>query len=62
MTYVAGERRMSFERIGVVGFGLMGSGIAQVCAQAGYDTLVREIDQRFLDKGFERVDGSSPGS
>lgn len=45
-------------RVGVVGFGLMGSGIAQVCAQAGYDTLVREIDQRFLDKGFERVDGS----
>ena len=49
---------MGIERIGVVGFGLMGSGIAQVCAQAGYDTLVREIDQRSLDKGFERVDGS----
>lgn len=49
---------MGIERVGVVGFGLMGSGIAQVCAQAGYDTLVREIDQRFLDKGFERVDGS----
>ena len=49
---------MGIQRVGVVGFGLMGSGIAQVCAQAGYDTLVREIDQRFLDKGFERVDGS----
>ena len=49
---------MGIERVGVVGFGLMGSGIAQVCAQAGYDTLVREIDQRFLDKGFERVEGS----
>lgn len=49
---------MGVERVGIVGFGLMGSGIAQVCAQAGYDTLVREIDQRFLDKGFERVDGS----
>ena len=49
---------MGIERVGIVGFGLMGSGIAQVCAQAGYDTLVREIDQRFLDKGFERVDGS----
>jgi len=49
---------MVIERVGVVGFGLMGSGIAQVCAQAGYDTLVREIDQRYLDKGFERVDGS----
>jgi len=49
---------MGIERVGVVGFGLMGSGIGQVCAQAGYDTLVREIDQRFLDKGFERVEGS----
>ena len=49
---------MPIQRVGVVGFGLMGSGIAQVCAQAGYDTLVREIDQRFLDNGFERVDGS----
>ncbi len=46
------------ERVGVVGFGLMGSGIAQVCAQAGLDTMVREVDQRFLDRGFERVDGS----
>ncbi|MDP9265236.1 MAG: 3-hydroxybutyryl-CoA dehydrogenase [Chloroflexota bacterium] len=36
----------------------MGSGIAQVCAQAGLDTMVREVDQRFLDRGFERVDGS----
>jgi len=46
------------QRVGIVGFGLMGSGIAQVCAQAGYDTLVRDVEQRFLDKGFDRVDGS----
>jgi len=46
------------QRLGIVGFGLMGSGIAQVCAQAGYDTLVRDVEQRFLDKGFDRVDGS----
>lgn len=46
------------QRVGVVGFGLMGSGIAQVCAQAGYDTLVRDVEQRFIDKGFERVDSS----
>lgn len=49
---------MSIQRIGVVGFGLMGSGIAQVCAQAGYDTLVRDVEQRFIDKGFERIDSS----
>ncbi|MBA3377119.1 MAG: 3-hydroxybutyryl-CoA dehydrogenase [Actinobacteria bacterium] len=46
------------QRVGVVGFGLMGSGIAQVCAQAGYDTLVRDVEQRFVDKGFERIDSS----
>lgn len=45
-------------RVGVVGFGLMGSGIAQVCAQAGYDTLVREVSQAPLTKGFERIDAS----
>lgn len=49
---------MTIERVGVVGFGLMGSGIAQVCAQAGCDVLVREIEQRFIDRGFERVDAS----
>ena len=36
----------------------MGSGIAQVCAQAGYDTVVREVGQPLLDKGFGRVDSS----
>src|SRR5260221_12417832 len=46
------------KKVGVVGFGLMGSGIAQVCAQAGYDTVVREVAQPLLDKGFARVDAS----
>ena len=49
---------MTIQRVGVVGFGQMGSGIAQVCAQAGFDTLVREVEQSFLDKGFQRVEGS----
>jgi len=49
---------MTIQRVGVVGFGQMGSGIAQVCAQAGLDTLVREVDQSFIDKGLQRVDGS----
>ena len=31
------------KRVGVLGCGLMGSGIAQVCAQSGYDTVVREV-------------------
>jgi 3-hydroxybutyryl-CoA dehydrogenase len=49
---------MAIARVGVVGFGQMGSGIAQVCAQAGFDTIVREVDQSLVDKGFGRVDSS----
>jgi 3-hydroxybutyryl-CoA dehydrogenase len=49
---------MALRRIGVVGFGLMGHGIAQVSAQAGYQVIVRETEQRFLDAGIKRVDGS----
>ena len=49
---------MAIKRVGVVGFGLMGSGIAQVCAQAGYETVIREVAQPLLDKGFARVDSS----
>jgi 3-hydroxybutyryl-CoA dehydrogenase len=49
---------MSIQRVGVVGFGQMGSGIAQVCAQAGFDVLVREVDRSLIDKGMQRVDAS----
>ena len=49
---------MPIKRVGVVGFGLMGSGIAQVCAQAGYETVIREVGQPLLDRGFGRVDSS----
>ena len=38
-------------KVGVLGCGLMGSGIAQVAAAAGYTTVVREVAQQFLDKG-----------
>jgi 3-hydroxybutyryl-CoA dehydrogenase len=41
--------------IGVLGCGLMGAGIAQVSAAAGYKTIVREVDQGFLDKGLGRI-------
>lgn len=49
---------MAIQRVGVVGFGQMGSGIAQVCAQAGFEVLVREVDQSLLDRGFGRVEAS----
>jgi 3-hydroxybutyryl-CoA dehydrogenase len=46
---------MAIKVVGVLGCGLMGSGIAQVCAAAGYKTVVREVEQSFLDKGLARV-------
>jgi len=49
---------MAIQKVGVVGFGQMGSGIAQVCAMAGFDVLAREIDQKFIDGGLKRIDGS----
>ena len=49
---------MAIDRVGIVGFGQMGSGIAQVCAMAGLDVLAREIDQKFIERGLSRIDGS----
>ena len=46
------------ERIGVVGGGLMGSGIAEVCATAGLDVLVREVDDDALRRGRSRIETS----
>ncbi len=46
---------MTIQKVGVVGAGLMGAGIAQTCAQSGYDVVVREINQQFLDKGLARI-------
>jgi len=49
---------MSIEHVGVVGCGLMGSGIAQVAAQGGYQVTVHEVNDQFLAKGLARVHGS----
>jgi len=46
---------MAIKKVGVVGCGLMGSGIAQVSAESGYETMVKEIDQQFLDKGLSMI-------
>lgn len=46
---------MQIRKVGVLGCGLMGSGIAQVCAQAGYDTVVREISDDIVQKGLEGI-------
>ncbi len=46
---------MAIKTVGVLGCGLMGSGIAQVCAQAGCRTIVREVDEPTLQKGMGRI-------
>jgi 3-hydroxybutyryl-CoA dehydrogenase len=50
--------RMAIQRIGVVGAGQMGNGIAQVAAVAGYDVVMVDIKQDFLDKGLATIDKS----
>jgi 3-hydroxybutyryl-CoA dehydrogenase len=49
---------MEIRKVGVVGCGLMGSGIAEVCARSGYDTLVREVSDDLLNKGLRRLEQS----
>src|SRR5581483_8152640 len=49
---------MEIKKVGVLGCGLMGSGIAQVAAMAGYDVTVLEQEQKFLDKGFAGIEKS----
>ena len=47
---------MAIRKVGVVGCGLMGSGIAQVAAAAGFETVVREVSPELLDKGLKSID------
>jgi 3-hydroxybutyryl-CoA dehydrogenase len=49
---------MQIKNVGVVGFGLMGSGIAQVAATAGFHVTVLESEQQFLDQGFQGIERS----
>ena len=53
---------MEIKKVGVIGCGLMGAGIAEVCARAGYDTLVREVDDALLARGMERLQRSMDGA
>src|SRR6202047_2641638 len=47
---------MEIKKVGVLGCGLMGSGIAQVCATAGFDVTVVEVEKKFIDKGFAGIE------
>ena len=46
------------KKVGVLGCGLMGSGIAEVAARAGYETVVREVTEELVDKGLAKIRGS----
>lgn len=47
---------MEIKKIGVIGAGLMGSGIAQVAAQSGFQVNLMDVEQRFVDKGLATID------
>lgn len=49
---------MEIKKVGVLGCGLMGSGIAQVSATAGMDVIILEAEQKFIDKGFAGIEKS----
>src|SRR5258707_13496446 len=49
---------MQINKVGVLGCGLMGSGIAQVAATAGFHVTVLEVEQKLPDKGFAGIDKS----
>ncbi len=52
------ERKMEIRKVGVLGCGLMGSGIAQVAASAGFDTVVKEVSEDLIAKGFGGIEKS----
>ena len=49
---------MTIENVFIVGAGLMGSGIAQVCAQAGIHVFLNDVSREVLDKGLKTIDWS----
>lgn len=49
---------MEIKTIGVIGAGTMGNGIAQVAAQAGFHVIMRDIEQKFVDKGMASITSS----
>jgi len=50
---------MDIKKVGIVGCGLMGSGIAEITARAGYEVVVTEVTEDFLKKGISRIEAST---
>src|ERR1035438_4799321 len=53
--HAAFEALMEIKTVGVIGAGTMGNGIAQLFAKSGYDVILVDVDQRFLDRGVETI-------
>ena len=49
---------MEIKKIGVLGAGVMGSGIAQVAAQSGFEVMMRDIADEFVQKGLKNIEAS----
>ncbi|MFC2040588.1 3-hydroxyacyl-CoA dehydrogenase family protein [Chloroflexota bacterium] len=49
---------MEIKQVGIIGCGAMGSGIAEVCARAGYQVVVREVNEGLLQKGMSAIEAS----
>ena len=47
---------MEIKKVGVIGCGVMGSGIVQVCAQSGYEVVATEINEDLLKRGLDLID------
>ncbi len=48
---------MEIKKVGVLGAGAMGNGIAQVCAQVGYEVIMRDIADEFVQRGLKTIEG-----
>jgi 3-hydroxybutyryl-CoA dehydrogenase len=58
MIEMHGRHQMEIRKVGVVGCGAMGAGIAQVVLRGGYEVIVRETDEVLLDKGLQKIKAS----
>src|SRR6266700_160958 len=52
---LVGRAIMNIQRVGVIGAGTMGNGIAHVFARSGYDVVLCDVEQRFLDRGLDTI-------
>jgi 3-hydroxybutyryl-CoA dehydrogenase len=50
-----GEEVMQVNKVGVIGAGTMGNGIAQICAAAGYDVVMRDVEETFCERGMTTI-------